>query len=118
VYCAEAAVELLIGHRWWLYREDFVDAFVATDHASVWGTPVAWVGWTATIRALDGGRLPCSASEAQVLRIAAGIADGVAVDLREALCGLDADTVVLVARAVAHAGGRRDAVVVLAGARP
>jgi hypothetical protein len=118
VYCAEAAIELLIGHQWWLYRDDFVDAFVATDHASVSDTPVAWVGWTATIGALDAGRLPCSASEAQVLRIAASIADGVSVDLREALCGLDAATVVLVARAVAHAGGHRDAAVALAGARP
>jgi hypothetical protein len=118
VYCAEAAVELLIGHGWWLYRDDFVDAFVATDHASLSGMPVAWVDWPATIKALDGGRLPCSASEAQALRLAASIADGVSVDLREALCGLDADTVVVVARAVAHAGGHRDAAVVLAGARP
>lgn len=82
------------------------------------GTPVAWVDWTATIRALDAGRLGCSRSEAQVLRIAASIAGGVAVDLRDALCGLDADMVVLVARAVAHAGGHRDAAVALAGARP
>ena len=115
MYAAEAAVELLIGHQWWLYRDDFVDGFVGTERAPVSGTPAAWVDWAAAVAALDGGRLVCSSGEARVLRIAASIADGVAVDVRDALCGLDEPTVVLVAGAVAHAGGCRDAVVTLGG---
>lgn len=115
VYAAEAAVELLIGHQWWLWRDDFVDGFVGTDRAPVSGRPVAGVEWAAAVAALDAGRLPCSSGEAQILRVAASVADGVAVDLRDALCGLDEPTVVLVAGAVAHAGGCRDAVVTLGG---
>jgi hypothetical protein len=117
VYAAEAAVELLIGHRWWLHREDFVDAFVGTDRSWVSGAAVAWIDWTGAVAALDGGRLSCSSGEAQVLRVAASMAAGVPVDLRDALCGLDVGTVASVARAVAHAGGHRDATIELAGPR-
>ena len=49
----------------------------------------------------------CSSSEAQVLAIAASIAEGSPVDLRDALSGLDDHNLSLVAEAVAHAGGRR-----------
>jgi hypothetical protein len=114
VYAAEAAVELLIGHRWWLHREDFVDAFVGTDRSWVSGAAVAWIDWTGAVAALDGGRLSCSSGEAQVLRVAASMAAGVAVDLRDALCGLDVGAV---ASVVAHAGGHRDATIELAGPR-
>lgn len=116
VYAAEAAVELLIAHEWWLHRDDFVDAFVATDPTGS-DTPAAWIDWSGAVAALDGGRLPCSSGEAQVLRVAASLAAGVPVDLRNALCGLDGDTVVAVAGAVAHAGGYRTATVTLAEPR-
>ena len=76
---------------------------------------MAWVHWQAAVAALDGGRLACGDSEAQVLRIAASIAEGVPVDLRGALGGLDEVNVVLVARAVLHANGRRDAAAALMG---
>lgn len=33
VYCDEAAVELLIGHRSWLYRDGFIDTLVGIDRA-------------------------------------------------------------------------------------
>lgn len=68
--CAVAAVELLIDHTVWLRRNDFVDRFVDTADCLVGGTVLAWVKWRAVVRALDAGRLPCSGSEAQVLRIA------------------------------------------------
>ena len=53
------------------------------------------------------GVLPCSGGEGQVLRIAASIAEGVPVDLREAVTGLDESNVVLAASAVLHAAGHR-----------
>jgi hypothetical protein len=114
VSAGEAAVELLIAHEWWLHRDDFVNGFVVADLTGL-DLPVAWIDWSDA--ALDAGRLPWSSGEAQVLRVAAGIAAGVPVDLRDALCGLDA-AAVAVALAVAHAGGYRDVTVTLAGPRP
>ena len=46
--------------------------------------------------------------EGRVLRIAASIAGGVPVDLREAVTGLDENNAVLAAAAVLHAAGHRD----------
>jgi hypothetical protein len=115
--CAVAAVELLIGHAVWLRREDFVDRFVTVqaDPARVAQTPPAWVDWHAAAGAVEAGSLPCSASEVQVLLVAASIAQGVRLDLGRAVTGLDARNGVLVARAVLLAGGHREAADVLAG---
>jgi hypothetical protein len=103
----QAAVELLIGHQRWLCREDFVGRFVRLIPAVAGGGTLAVVSWRAAVLALAAGRLPCSDSEAHVLRIAAGIADGVPVDLRECLSILDETNVGLVVDAVRHANGRR-----------
>ena len=115
--CAVAAVELLIGHAVWLRREDFVDRFVtvAADPARVGVTAPAWVDWHAAADAVQTGSLPCSASEVQVLLVAASLAQGVRLDLGQAVTGLDARTGVLVARAVLAAGGHHEAAEVLAG---
>lgn len=110
LYCAEAAVELLIGHAWWLHRDDFVGGFVEVGRGLVGGTEMAFVDWQAAVTTLDAGRLPCCDSEGQILRIAAGIAQGVPIDLRAALTGLDAVNIALVAGAVLHAGGHRGAI--------
>jgi hypothetical protein len=99
--CLEAAAELLIGHRSWLSREDFLAVAVES------GRDLAAVDFVAAACALEAGVLPCSGSESQVLRVAASIAAGVPVDLREALTGLDAGNVVLAARAICHAAGYR-----------
>jgi hypothetical protein len=72
------------------------------------GPVLAAVDWAAAVAALDAGRLPCSSSEAQMLRLAASIAGGVAVDLGAALSGLDEGNISLVAAAVLRAAGRRD----------
>jgi hypothetical protein len=77
---------------------------------------MAWVDWPAAVAALEAGRLPCSPSEGHVLRIAASLAEGVPVDLREAASGLDAANIVLVAQAIVHAAGHRDCAVALTGA--
>jgi hypothetical protein len=109
VYCAEAAVGLLIGHERWLGRSDFVDQFVTMvddDDAGVGTvTAMAAVEWPAAVAALEEGGLPCSSGEARVLRLAASIGAGMSVDLGDALCGLDRANLTLVAEAVLHAGG-------------
>jgi len=64
------------------------------------------VGWRAAERALRAGRLPCSGGEGYVLRIAASIAEGVAVDLGECLSTLDEASLGLVVDAVRRGAGR------------
>ena len=70
---------------------------------------MAWMDWLGAVSALEAGGLPCSHSEAQVLKVAASIAEGVPVDLREVVGGLDGANTVLVATAVLHAAGHRHA---------
>jgi len=61
------------------------------------------------------GMLPCSDGERQVLLVAASIAEGIPVDLREAALCMDAANAAQAARAVCHAAGRRVQVVKEAG---
>jgi len=72
------------------------------------GSVMAAVDWEAAVAGLDAGRLPCSSSENQMLRLAASIADGVRLDLGSALSGLDERNATLVAAAVLHAAGHRN----------
>ncbi len=83
-----AAVELLIGHRFWLGRRDFVEQFVGMDLGPD-GTPLALVDWDAAVGALTAGPLVCSDSQGQILRLAASLAEGIPVDLGAAVSGLD-----------------------------
>jgi hypothetical protein len=115
LYCLQAAVGLLIGHRHWLCREDFVGRFVGLVPDTGGGGGLAVVSWRAAVRALDAGRLSCSDSEGYLLRIAASFAEGVAVDLRECLSALDGVNTGLVVRAVLAAGGHHEAAAALAG---
>jgi hypothetical protein len=107
VLCAEAAAEILISHRTWLYRGDFVDTFIKAGWELASDVPMAYVNWPAAMTALDTGNLPCSSSEAQILRIAGSIAEGIPVDLRENLTSLDTHNTNLVTRAVIHTAGHR-----------
>ena len=61
------------------------------------------------------GMLRCSDGERQVLLVAASIAAGVPVDLREAALCMDAVNAARVAQAVCHAAGRHVAVVTETG---
>ena len=70
------------------------------------GAPLAFLDWGAAAGALTAGRLVCSNSQEQVLRIAASLAEGVPVDLRDAVCGLDDRNLALVAATAWTAGGR------------
>jgi hypothetical protein len=64
------------------------------------------IRWRAAVHALDTGRLPCSSSEAAVLRIAASLGDeAVGVHLRSVLGGLDSRNIALVTGAIAAANG-------------
>jgi len=106
--CLEAAVELLIGHGAWLFRGDFLDVAVEPAWEVFSARVMAAVDFEAAAAALVAGVLPCSSGEGRVLRLAASIAAGVPVDLREALTGLDGANSGLVAAAVLHAAGHRD----------
>jgi hypothetical protein len=107
VFRYEAAVELLIGHARWLDRDDFLDLAVEFGRGLGAGPVRAAVDWEAAVGGLDGGRLPCSGSEAQMLRLAASLAGGVRLDLGSALSGLDERNAALVAGAVVRAAGHR-----------
>jgi hypothetical protein len=111
---AEAAVELLIGHRLWLYRGDFRAIGVEFGWEMFTGRVMAAVDFEALAGALDAGELPCASSEGQMLRLAASIVAGVPVDLGGAVTGLDVASIGLVAEAVLHAAGRQDLSVVAA----
>lgn len=117
LFSTEAAVELLIGHRWWLSREDFLEIAVEFGCGIAEGAVMAAVDWEAAVAALEAGRLPCSGGEGRMLRLAASVAGGVAVDLGSVLPGLDERNITLVAGAVLHAAGHRELRVVAGGER-
>jgi hypothetical protein len=96
---------VLIEHRSWLLRADFVDEFVEVIDGTPGDAAMAFVDWAAALEALEGGRFACSSSEDRVFRIAASIAEGIPVDLRDATCGLDGANARRVADALVHAAG-------------
>ena len=110
----EAAAELLISHQGWLLREDFLRVAVEFRWEPFLGREVAAVDFAAAADAVQG-MLPCSDGERQVLLVAASIAEGIPVDLREAALCMDAVNAARAAQAVCHAAGRRVQVVTEAG---
>lgn len=105
-YPAEAAAELLIAHASWLCREDFRSGYVETGTSITDGiTAMAAIDWPAAIAALDGGGLPSSGGERRILRLAASLADGIPIDLRDTFTGMDTDNVDRAVRAMLHASG-------------
>ena len=105
IYCDEAATELLIRHRTWLRRNDFTTQYITTQ-AGPSGNITAAVNWEEAITALQAGNLPCSRSEASILRLAACLASTSPVTLRDAITGLDQANLHLVLNAIRHASGR------------
>jgi hypothetical protein len=106
----EAAAELLIAQRTWLEREDFLQVAVEVGWEPFRGRLVAAVDFAAAADAMQG-TLPCSDGERQVLLVAASIAEGIPVSLREAALCMDAANAARAARAVCHAAGCRVQVV-------
>ena len=107
LYCLEAAAELLIAQSW-LHRADFTSRFITIHHSLGSGQPAAVIDWPAVVTAL-GVSLPCSGGEQRMLKITASLADGIPVDLREALTGLDRHNLGLLVTAIRHACGQRPA---------
>ena len=108
IYPLEAGVGLLISHGSLLGREDFQDQFVHTGISITDGaTTMAQIDWQAAISALDARHLPCSGGEERMLRLAASIAGGIPVSLRDTLTGIDHRNIELVITAVLHAWGQR-----------
>jgi hypothetical protein len=102
----EAAAGLIISHGSFLTRDDFA-LHIETAAGISNGTPMAWIDWDAVIAALDGGRLPASGGERRIVRIAASLAAGHPVSLRDAIPGLDQRNLELITTAIRHAAGQR-----------
>jgi len=100
--CLQAAAELLIAQSW-LHRDDFTSRFITVHPGS--GQPAAVIDWPAVIAAL-GTSLPCSGGEQRMLRITASLADGIPVDLRDTLTGLDDRNLQLLVTAIYRASGK------------
>jgi len=101
----EAGTELLISHGTLLARRDFRDRFIHQNTRTGDRTTLASIDWSAATTAANNGRLPCSAGERHILQIAASLAHGIPVDLRDALTGLDHHNIHLVTTAILHAAG-------------
>ena len=102
--CLEAAAELLIAQDW-LHRDDFTSRFVTVHPGIGSGHPAAVIDWPAAIAAL-GSSLPCSGGEQRMLKITASVADGIPVDLRDALTGLDDSNIKLLVTAIRRTAGK------------
>ena len=102
--CADAAaVELIAAHGHFLHEPAF-RRVIAAGSAISSGEPVAVIRWKAAVHALDRGLLPCSSSEAAILRVAASLGDdAVPVYLRDVLGGLDRRNIALVTAAITAA---------------
>jgi hypothetical protein len=101
----EAAVGLLIDHEHWLRRDDFAYVALGFEWCAFTGRALVSLDFVEAARAVVSGVLPCSSSERQTLLIAASIAEGVPVDLREVLTGLDETNTMRTVSAVVHVAG-------------
>ena len=102
--CLEAAAELIIAQDW-LHRDDFTSRFITVHPGIGSGHPTAVIDWPAAIAAL-GSSLPCSGGEQRMLKITASVADGIPVDLRDTLTGLDGRNIQLLITAIRRAAGK------------
>ena len=101
-----AAVDLLIGHRYWLARPVFTTRFIHPISAAPHGAPTgAYIDWADALTALGRGELPCSGSEADMLRIAASLGAELPITLRQVLGGLDTTNIAAVTTAITAANG-------------
>jgi hypothetical protein len=100
-----AAVNLVIAHGVWLRRRDFQEEFLRARYCHPTCTPTVAIRWRAAITALGQGQLPCSGSEANLLRIAAGIGTDLPVRLRAALGNFDPRNIMLITDAITAANG-------------
>lgn len=110
LYPAEAAV-LVLTHaagEYWLRRAELREAVTAVDDG--WGRdgtqPMAHLDVEHALALLDAGALPCSSSEAALLRIAASLAGApLTQGLGQLVANLDERNLAVVLDAIAHARG-------------
>jgi hypothetical protein len=105
LYCLEAAAEILIATSW-LHRDDFTSRFAAVHPGIGSGQLMTVIDWPAAIAAL-GSSLACSGGEQRMLKITASLADGIPVDLRDTLTGLDDNNIATLVAAILHAAGKQ-----------
>jgi hypothetical protein len=104
-YPLEAGTELLIGNGTFLPRDDFTSRFIS--HGTSGTTSMAAIDWAAATAALHAGELPCSGGERRILQLAASLAGGIPVDLRDTVTGLDDHNAARLLVAIGHAAGKR-----------
>jgi hypothetical protein len=66
-------------------------------------TPMAWIDWDAALTALHDRQIPVCSGEQRILQLAASIANGTLVSLRQAISGLDNRNLKLLITAIRHA---------------
>lgn len=103
----EAAIGLLAAHAHWLGRTDFTRHITEARSTTDPTAHVAAVDWPAALNALDAGRLPCSAGERRMLRLAASLADRATISLGDAVTGLDPANSQILVEAILHVAGYR-----------
>ena len=101
----QTAAELVISHGAFLERGEF-SRYITTEPSISNGT-LALIDWDAVLTALDRGGLAVSDSERHILLIAASLADGHPVSLRDVIPGLDQRNLHLVTAAICRAAGER-----------
>ena len=103
--CADtAAVDLICRHGHFLHDPGF-RRIIAAGSSITTGQPLAVIRWNAAVHALESGHLPCSGSERAILLIAASLAEGIPVSLRDNLGNLDRRNITLVTGAIIAANG-------------
>jgi hypothetical protein len=105
IYALEAGANLLIANGTFLHRDDFTGRFI--EYGTGDGTPMAAIDWHAAITALVSGDLPCSGGERRILQLAASLAGGAPVSLRDTVTGLDDHNTARLLAAIRHATGNR-----------
>ncbi|CAM00457.1 hypothetical protein A8924_1523 [Saccharopolyspora erythraea NRRL 2338] len=103
----EAAINLLAGHARWLRRADFLRFVDFSTEPNLTGSdePLAVIHWDKLVRDIGSSALPGARSEITVLTVAASLAYGTPINLRD-LVGLDEFNTELVLNAIAHATGK------------
>ena len=99
-----AAAGLIIAHGHFLHNPAF-RRVIAAGSSVADGQPFAVIRWNAAVTALELGCLHATGSERAVLLIAASIAEGTPVSLRDCLGSLDRRNIALVADAITAANG-------------
>ena len=99
-----AAAGLIIAHGHFLHDPAF-RRIIAAGSSVADGQPFAVIRWNAAVTALELGCLHATGSERAVLLIAASIAEGTPVSLRDCLGSLDHRNIALVANAITAANG-------------